>query len=89
MMVHSCGAYQRDSVALIARTIAKQSHPLKRSMAPFEATAISHIAAHPHLTDKQTPGHAKPDITLRTYAHLFQKDDGKAAEAINAALKRR
>ena len=29
---------------------------------------------------------AKPDITLRTYAHLFRKDDGKAADAINAAL---
>jgi integrase len=27
-------------------------------------------------------GHAKPDITLRTYAHLFRKDDGKAAAAI-------
>jgi hypothetical protein len=26
-------------------------------------------------------------ITLRIYAHLFQKDDGKAAAAINAALK--
>lgn len=31
--------------------------------------------------------HAKPDITLRIYAHLFRKDDGKAAEAINAILK--
>jgi len=32
--------------------------------------------------------HAKPDITLRIYAHLFTKDDGKAAAAINAALIR-
>jgi len=32
-------------------------------------------------------GHAKPDITLRIYAHLFRKDDSKAAEAINAILK--
>jgi integrase len=31
-------------------------------------------------------GHAKPDITLRVYAHLFRKDDSKASEAINAAL---
>jgi integrase len=31
-------------------------------------------------------GHAKPDITLRIYAHLFRKDDGTAAKAINAAL---
>lgn len=32
-------------------------------------------------------GHSKPDITLRVYAHLFKKDDSKAAEAVNAALK--
>jgi integrase len=31
-------------------------------------------------------GHAGPNVTLKTYAHLFQKDDGKAAAAINAAL---
>jgi len=31
-------------------------------------------------------GHAKPDTTLRVYAHLFRKDDGKAAAAINIAL---
>jgi hypothetical protein len=31
-------------------------------------------------------GHASPAITLKVYAHLFRKDDGKAAEAINAAL---
>jgi hypothetical protein len=30
----------------------------------------------------------KPDITLRIYVHLFRKDDGKAAAAINAALSR-
>jgi integrase len=32
-------------------------------------------------------GHAKPDISLRIYAHLFRKDDGKAAEAIKPSLK--
>jgi integrase len=32
-------------------------------------------------------GHAKPDITLRVYAHLFKMDDSRAAEAINALLK--
>jgi len=32
-------------------------------------------------------GHASPAITLSVYAHLFQKDDSKAADAINAALK--
>jgi integrase len=33
-------------------------------------------------------GHAKPSVTLAIYAHLFQKDDAKAAAAINAALNR-
>jgi integrase len=33
-------------------------------------------------------GHAKPDITLRIYAHVFRKDDSEAAAAINAALQR-
>ena len=36
------------------------------------------------VTISRRLGHAKPDITLRVYAHLFQKDDGKAAAAINA-----
>jgi hypothetical protein len=27
-----------------------------------------------------------PPITLKIYAHLFRKDDGKASAAINAAL---
>ena len=33
-------------------------------------------------------GHARPDMTLRAYAHQFKMDDGKAAAAINAALGR-
>jgi integrase len=40
------------------------------------------------VTISKRLGHAKPDITLRIYAHLFQKDDSKAAAAINAALQR-
>jgi integrase len=40
------------------------------------------------VTISKRLGHAKPDITLRIYAHLFRKDDGKAAAAINAALAR-
>jgi integrase len=40
------------------------------------------------VTISKRLGHAKPDITLRIYAHLFKKDDSKAAAAINAALKR-
>ena len=38
------------------------------------------------VTISRRLGHAKPDITLRIYAHLFRKDDGKAAAAINAAI---
>jgi len=38
------------------------------------------------VTISRRLGHAKPDITLRIYAHLFKKDDSKAAAAINAAL---
>jgi integrase len=40
------------------------------------------------VTISKRLGHAKPDITLRIYAHLFRKDDAKAADAINRALKR-
>jgi len=32
-------------------------------------------------------GHATPGITLNVYAHRFRQDDGKAAAAINAAVK--
>jgi integrase len=31
-------------------------------------------------------GHADPSITLRVYAHLFQKRDDKSADAIDAAV---
>jgi integrase len=40
------------------------------------------------VTISKRLGHAKPDITLRVYAHLFRKDDGKAAAAINTAFGR-
>jgi integrase len=39
------------------------------------------------VTISKRLGHAKPDITLRVYAHLFLNDDGKAAAAINAAFR--
>jgi integrase len=39
------------------------------------------------VTISKRLGHAKPDITLRTYAHMFRKDDSRAAAAINAAMK--
>jgi len=38
------------------------------------------------VTISKRLGHATPTVTLNTYAHLFRKDDGKAAQAINAAL---
>jgi integrase len=38
------------------------------------------------VTISKRLGHSKPDITLPIYAHLFRKDDGKAAAVINSAL---
>ena len=38
------------------------------------------------VTISKRLGHASPDVTLRVYAHLFRRDDDKAAAAINAAL---
>jgi integrase len=40
------------------------------------------------VTISKRLGHASPTITLQIYAHLFRKDDSKAAAAINAALAR-
>jgi integrase len=39
------------------------------------------------VTISKRLGHAKPDITLRVYAHLFRNDDSKAAAAINGAFR--
>ena len=38
------------------------------------------------VTISKRLGHSSPDVTLRVYAHMFRRDDGKAAAAINAAL---
>src|SRR5262245_54831376 len=38
------------------------------------------------VTVSKRLGHAKPDITLRVYAHMFKDGDAKAAAAINAAF---
>ena len=40
------------------------------------------------VTISKRLGHAKPDITLRIYAHMFKKDDSKAAAAIEAMWNR-
>jgi integrase len=39
------------------------------------------------VTISKRLGHSSPAITLQVYAHLFRKDDSKAAAAINAALR--
>jgi integrase len=38
------------------------------------------------VTISKRLGHASPTVTLKMYAHLFRKNDGKASDAINAAL---
>jgi len=38
------------------------------------------------VTISKRLGHAKPDTTLRVYAHMFHRSDDKAAAAIDAAL---
>jgi integrase len=38
------------------------------------------------VTISKRLGHAKPNITLAIYAHMFKSDDSKAATAVNAAL---
>jgi integrase len=40
------------------------------------------------VTISKRLGHAKPTVTLAIYAHMFKKDDSKAAAAINAAFSR-
>jgi integrase len=46
------------------------------------------IAARVPITEiAHRLGHQSPTTTLSIYAHLFRKDDSKAAAAINAALK--
>jgi integrase len=59
-----------------------------------------HILRHTHasmlishgidvVTISKRLGHVSPSITLNVYAHLFSKDDSKAAAVIDAALGRR
>jgi hypothetical protein len=38
------------------------------------------------VTTAKRIGHKNAKVTLTTYAHLFQRDDNRAAAAINAAL---
>ncbi|WP_338832318.1 tyrosine-type recombinase/integrase [Bradyrhizobium sp. 27S5] len=73
--------------------------PSSASRAWGDATGVGyHNLRHTHasqlidgdvdiVTISKRLGHAKPDITLRIYAHMFKKTDAKAAAAINAALR--
>jgi len=60
----------------------------------FHALRHSHasalIAANVDIvTVSRRLGHGSPEITLRVYAHLFNKTDAAAAQAIEAALRPR
>ena len=66
---------------------------LARNLPPVKFHALRHTHASQLIdagvdivTISKRLGHSKPDITLRIYAHLFRNSDGKAADAINAAL---
>jgi integrase len=60
---------------------------------PFHALRHTHAsqlidAGVDVVTIARRLGHASPTITLSKYAHLFRKDDSKAAEAINTVLNK-
>jgi hypothetical protein len=55
-------------------------------IAPFLGAKVLQKLRRLDIEELHTVLRAKPDITLRTYAHLFRKDDGKAAAAINAVM---
>jgi integrase len=59
----------------------------------FHALRHTHASWLIHLgldvvTISKRLGHSSPAVTLQIYAHLFERDDRKAAAAINAALGR-
>jgi integrase len=67
---------------------ANASNPVRQFHMPSHPDLAFHHLRHTHasqlidagvdiVTISKRLGHAKPDITLRIYAHLFQKDDGK------------
>jgi integrase len=90
-----------DDALLFADIDGKPLSPnaVSAAWADFHSEVTFHALRHTHasqlidagvdiVTISKRLGHAKPDITLRIYAHLFQKDDAKAAAAINAVLNR-
>lgn len=76
------------------RAFSKEWSDVAASIAlPVTLHALRHTHAS-HLIDagidvvkiSRRLGHASVDITLRVYAHLFRKRDGKSSAAINAAI---
>jgi integrase len=75
------------------------SRDWRRAVAKFGLPQVSfHALRHSHasaliaagidvLTVSRRLGHGTPVVTLNTYAHLFDKTDGAAAQAIEAALR--
>jgi integrase len=87
-----------DDALLFAGIDGEPRAPSSVSRSWSEATGVGyHAMRHSHasqlihagvdiVTVSKRLGHAKPDITLRIYSHLFKESDVKAASAINAAL---
>jgi integrase len=68
----------------------KLSHELGIAV-PFHGLRHTHAsqlidAEVDAVTVARRLGHSSPNVTLGVYAHLFKKDDSKAAAAINTAL---
>jgi integrase len=70
-----------------------------KAAAELELDVSFHSLRHTHasqlidagvdvVTISKRLGHSSPNVTLGVYAHLFKKDDSKAAAAIDAALGR-
>jgi integrase len=57
-------------------------HALRHTHASALITASVDV-----VTISKRLGHSSPVVTLRTYAHLFNKDDSAAATAIEAAKR--
>ena len=53
----------------------------------YNSWGLEDTVAKIHTLSAIAVKNAKPDITLRIYAHLFRNDDSKAAAAINAAFR--
>jgi integrase len=86
----------RDDRPLQTRNISSLWGEIAESIGMPEITF--HALRHTHasqliaqgvdiVTISKRLGHAKPNVTLAVYAHMFTSDDSKAAAAINAVLK--